>query len=255
MYDEMTEKKGLNKAVLQTIAIIAMVIDHCSVFVGNPLVHYFMKLIGKITVVIMCYFVAEGFYKTRDLGRYIIRMGAFALISQIPYYLFSHWSGLPSSFKYLIFDMFNYRNVIFTLFVGLCLLTVLKSELNLIVKMLAIASSFFLVRNSDWSYYVLLWIVGFGLLHGKRTKQIMWLIIVIALRLIVVTVPIVRTVISTGELQYVTLFWWISQFGLFLSIPLLLSYNGEKGKMVKYGFYLFYQIHFLIIYAIIKIIT
>ncbi|MBQ9949312.1 MAG: hypothetical protein IJO93_01150 [Clostridia bacterium] len=42
-------------------------------------------------------------------------------------------------------------------------------------------------------------------------------------------------------------------FGVFLSVPLLSMYSGELGKKIKalkWGFYVFYPAHMLLLFAI-----
>ena len=86
MSTEVIKKRGLSKCALQIIAIISMLVDHMAYsFVSNvSLYYYILRLVGKISIIIMCYFVAEGYFKTRNIGKYILRMGIFAAISQIP---------------------------------------------------------------------------------------------------------------------------------------------------------------------------
>ncbi len=109
---------GLNRTQLKIIAIISMVIDHIAwgfVDFYSPL-GQLLHVCGRLTVPIMCFFIAEGFTKTKDLKRYIFRMAAFAAISIIPFYLFFH-------------EEYGYRqNIIFDLLLGLLLLTVLESK-------------------------------------------------------------------------------------------------------------------------------
>ena len=72
MQNSLTKVKGLNKSVLQLLAVLTMVIDHTSIFVSIPSVYYIMRFIGRATIIIMCYFVAEGYHKTQNIGKYII---------------------------------------------------------------------------------------------------------------------------------------------------------------------------------------
>jgi hypothetical protein len=71
------------------IAIIAMTVDHAAdlIFPGFPThpVAIALHIIGRLTAPIMCFFVCEGFYYTRNLRKYMLRMLAFAVISHFAY--------------------------------------------------------------------------------------------------------------------------------------------------------------------------
>ncbi len=248
------EKKGLDKASLQLIAVLGMTIDHMSVFTTNIYMYYIMKLIGRITIIIMSYFIAEGYHKTSNVGRYIARLGIFAAISQIPFYLFLSLGNIPTNFNALVMSMFMNRNVIFTLFVGLSLLMVIKSDYNIIVKIIAAMASLWLVRCSDWGYTAVLWIVGFGVFYGSQKKQKLWLCAVLAFKIAVKAAVIIAGVMTTRLLPYSTLFGFIAQFGGFIALPLISQYNGERGKSPKWGLYIFYPVHMLVILAIYLIV-
>lgn len=62
-------KKGLNASILKLIAIITMVIDHISwgFFDLYSWQGYMLHIIGRLTIPIMCFFIAEGFRKTHNL--------------------------------------------------------------------------------------------------------------------------------------------------------------------------------------------
>ena len=83
-------EKGLTRAQLKYLAITAMVVDHTAwgfVEFMSPL-GQIMHLFGRLTLPIMCFFVAEGYRHTSNLKKYILRMAVFALITIIPFYLF-----------------------------------------------------------------------------------------------------------------------------------------------------------------------
>lgn len=52
-------------------------------------------ILGSAAFPIFCFLVAEGFLHTRDRVRYGVRMGCFALISEVPYDL-AHYQMLFS---------------------------------------------------------------------------------------------------------------------------------------------------------------
>ena len=255
MQNSLTKKIGLSKSVLQIIAIITMFVDHIWLVgpvwgVYTPVFYTITKLIGRITIVIMCYFVAEGFHKTKDLSKYIIRMAVFAAIAQIPYYLAKHGLTITGNFNGLVVSMFYDRNVIFTLFVSLCLLTVLKSDYSLIVKLIGIVAALILAKTSDWSYYAVLWVIGFGLFYGNKKKQLIWAAVVVIIHLALMVIDPIMTIRETGEILLITICNVIASLGSLLAIPLLALYNGKRGNMPKWTFYIIYPLQFVVIILI-----
>jgi uncharacterized membrane protein YcfT len=69
------ERRGLNSNQLKMIAIIAMTIDHIAwtFFPGycTDSVTLIMHTLGRLTAPIMMYFIAEGYYHTRNVKKYI----------------------------------------------------------------------------------------------------------------------------------------------------------------------------------------
>ena len=72
---------------LKIIALITMFIDHSGyVFAGN---FSFCNFIGRIAFPIFAFQISEGYKHTKNLKKYFLRLGIFALISQIPFSLFT----------------------------------------------------------------------------------------------------------------------------------------------------------------------
>ena len=100
----------LDSFQLKWIAIITMLIDHVGAifFPGNLVFRY----VGRIAFPIFCFQLVEGFFHTRNIEKYMLRLGIFAIISEIPYDL---------AFRGNILD-FEHQNVFFTLFLGILML-------------------------------------------------------------------------------------------------------------------------------------
>ena len=82
-----TTGKTLDRTQLKLIAICAMVIDHVAwgfVEFWSPLGQV-MHVIGRFTIPIMCFFVAEGYRKTSSVSGYLKTMACFAVVSMIPF--------------------------------------------------------------------------------------------------------------------------------------------------------------------------
>jgi hypothetical protein len=228
--------RSITGNALKYTDVAAMLSDHAAVLFMEPFstIYFFMRLAGRLTAPIMCFFIAEGFCHTRSKTKYGMRLGAFALISQFPYTFFER--GTLLTYK-LITDW----NMIFTLFIGFFALLAYEKIANKPVKWAAVsvlcAVSFF----GDWRLIAPLWLVCFYLLSNNRKKRF----IVFGVLAIVEIISCIPFIISHGEI-------W--QVGVLLAIPLLLRYRGEKGgngAFHKWVFYWFYPLHFLVL-AFIK---
>ncbi len=94
----------LSGSALKIIAMVTMLIDHIGAAV---LVRYLLGMqshigsieaynqlfilyrvlrgIGRISFPIYCFLLVEGFQKTRNLKKYILRLGIFAVIAEVPF--------------------------------------------------------------------------------------------------------------------------------------------------------------------------
>lgn len=122
MSEEASARKGISAATLKWIALITMTIDHFAAsglfsqlaygMVGWRLadqLYMLLRIIGRLAFPIYCFLLAEGFRYTRSRERYALRLGLFALISEIPFDLAA---------CHVVWD-WNDQNVFFTLLFGL----------------------------------------------------------------------------------------------------------------------------------------
>lgn len=238
----MNNNTKLNCNQIKYIAIFAMTIDHIAwAFVDpvNSMWGGIMHLIGRITGPTMAYFIAEGYYYTRDVGKYTKRLGIFAIISIIPFTFFEN--GTPpiyfdNSGQLQFLPMFG---VIYTLFLGLVAIRVWENpKYNLFTKkfiifILCLASLF-----GDWFYIDVLSALFFHIYRNdKRKKWLAFTIINLSLDL-----PLY---IFDGFKEN----WY--QLGIFL-VPILIEffYNGKKGSSKpfhKWFFYVYYPLHLLVL--------
>lgn len=109
----MEKKKGISGSTLKMIAIVTMLIDHIGAAVlarllmvnglgeldqtntdaimqwlsANGALYWMytvMRMIGRVAFPIFCFLLVEGFLHTHDVKKYAMRLGLFALLSEIP---------------------------------------------------------------------------------------------------------------------------------------------------------------------------
>jgi hypothetical protein len=225
-------KNGLSANVIKYIAIVAMLIDHIAwCFVDSTsLLGQIMHIIGRITAPVMCYFIAEGYYKTSNLNKYIGRLAIFSVISYFAY-TFVHTGHF--------FALYSF-GVILTLMLGLVALAFCKSEDKPLPVKIIITIILCLVSTiGDWAIFGVLYVLAFGLNHNNFKKQLLWFSIV--------SVSMVALSLLTNiKVWYLNLF----HLGVFLAVPLIYFYNGKRGKGGKFNkwvFYIFYPLHLIIL--------
>jgi len=228
--------KLINRNVLKYIAIAAMLSDHiATLFMAEyPPAYFVMRLIGRLTCAIMCFFIAEGFHYTHSRYQYGLRLGIFAVISQFAYTFFENRTLFTDK-------LFTDWNVIFTFFIGFLVLVAYERIINKPVKWIIIGLLCAVSFIGDWMLIAPLWILCFYVLRDDRKKKFTAFCVLAALE-VAACIPF----IMRGD--------EIWQVGVFLVPLFLLLYNGEKGSgnpIHKWAFYWFYPLH-LVVLGIIK---
>lgn len=212
--------------VLKLIAIITMAIDHIGVvFIpSNTWLYLVFRGIGRLAFPIFAFLIVEGFYHTSNIKKYLLRLGIFALISEVPFDL---------AFYNTYFNM-KHQNIFFTLFLGLLAIYLINMIENkykdkiLLVNLAdaGITIAFCIIAallQTDYRYMGILLIVAFYLFRGNK-----------------LLLGISMLVLSNSIIQMLSV----------LAIIPIAFYNGKKGKNIKYFFYVFYPAHLLVLYFI-----
>lgn len=229
-------KRAITGNVLKIIAIAAMVFDHYAVVFLSHLEtsHILLRLPGRIAAPIFCFLIAEGYTHTSDKKGYTMRMFILAVISHIPYVL------------YFGIDVFKATSIVWGLLLGLIVLSVLeRQDLHWVTKVAIYGLCCVLAIPANWNFVAVSWIATFGLFRGNITRQILAFC---AVGIFLYIIPHYLR-FNMGESITGSLY----QLGIFLSIPLLLLYNGARGaksSLMKWGFYIFYPAHLLVLHMI-----
>lgn len=236
----------LNRDAIKYIAMFTMLLNHIAHVLltrGTPLYVVFED-IGYFTAPVMCFFLVEGYQRTRSKVKYGRRLFLFAVLSQGPYYLAFHFGNL---------------NMFFTLFCCFLILVVMERVdrlwLQKILCMLLLVVTVF----SDWALVAPILTILLARNWGDKRK--MWAnyvgiaLLFAGLNLqsnlmqnrmngqeVVLTVRAVCDTLCSG-------------IGILAAgAAVLVFYNGERAKkgqtFSKWFFYLFYPVHLFLLYLI-----
>lgn len=231
------DRFGLSSFGLKVIAVITMFIDHFAYIFcpENESLYLVLRSIGRISFPIFCFLLVEGFFHTKSRLDYGIRLGVFALISEVPYDM------MHGSF----FSM-EKQNVMFTLFIGFLVIWSLdsismfkvnypkkllkyigvlrlNSILELVVIIIGLLSAYIL--NSSYSFAGIMLIMCFYVFHKHYIGRL-------------ISNMVFNMVFNMG-MYFLNIQWW----GVVSAIPIAF-YNGKKGcGRGKYFFYWFYPLH------------
>ena len=117
------ERIGFSSLQLKIIALISMILDHTAVALPffsrpeNEVLYWILRGIGRLAFPLFAFLLAVGATRTRNIGKYLLRLGIFALICEVPFD--STLFGRPVCWER--------QNVIFTLFLALLSITVYRA--------------------------------------------------------------------------------------------------------------------------------
>lgn len=240
--EQTTHKRRLelSGSTLKIIAMVTMLIDHIGaavlvryllvmqshiggILADHPLfiLYRVLRGIGRISFPIYCFLLVEGFQKTRNLKKYILRLGIFAVIAEVPF-------DLCFSARVVCLE---HQSVMLTLLLGVItmwgvsLLEARVKDRRLLVPCAAAVIAAGAVGaellRTDYGYMGVACIMVLYVLRRVKWMQMLG-----------------------GCLIFLWEIWAPIAF-----LPIA-CYNGRKGLQLKYVFYLFYPLHLLLLYLI-----
>ena len=258
---------------LKYIALITMVFDHIHYFFDyTGKIPIWFTMIGRLAAPLFLFTVIEGFVHTHNRKKYFLKIYVLAILMgliQFGFYNFLHPLVRPDGFfpknmmlssfaillvalqgiawiqekKYLkgiptllfplmlpwlmlLLYLSGQDKPIFTLFINLLNYTVLPTHTSI----------------SDGGTWLLLTGIAMYLCHKNLKKEVLAFVTV---SLVWVLMGIVLSRPSFQDLM----FRYIEWMEIFAA-PLMLCYNGQRGKGSKYLFYVFYPTHIYLLYAL-----
>lgn len=255
----LAKKQGLTGNALKMIAIVTMLIDHMALVYMAPLakkngitklnftncissndkyavIYIIGRLIGRLSFLLFCFFLVEGFFHTRSRWKYVLRLSIFAIISEIPFDM-----GLWKKINV------NHQNVFFTLvigFVGIWICEIVRRKLN---ENVGLKYSIYDVTVYFTAVVVIAASVMSLLAEAIKCDYKMYGIITIFVIYYMKTMGADNTI----AVLFGAIVLCISnsiEMSCLLCVPLVWGYKGKRGMNIKYFFYLFYPIHLALLY-------
>ena len=244
--------KRINSFTLHILAMIFMLSDHLwIIFFPNQL---WLYALGRLTFPIFAFMIVEGFFRTKNRKKYLIRIFIFAIISEIPFNLFS-----SLAMRKVTMLFYPYNNVLWTFLIALCGLNLLEEienfkNLDKVIRFLEkITISFISIMmayliKSDYLGYGVITVLIFYFFREKNYRNIFFQAVSIAILNIFIMPEYEFPFNFFGK----EIFIKVQIFAIF-SLPIIWLYNGKQGihnNFIKYVFYFFYPLHLLLIVAI-----
>jgi len=227
---------GISQELLKLIACLTMLIDHIG-YVFFP-ANNILRVIGRISFPLYCFLLCQGLLHTKKPLRYFLRFLAVMVISEIPFDLL-FFGGITLA----------HQNVMFTLLLGLLMGLCIRRIPQLPLKMLCVVPFAFAAEllQADYGGYgifiIALFLFSQHTAHPRLTE-------LLGLFLFAICQYDVQITILGIDLPF-------QLFAMLSMVPICL-YNGKKvtaSPFVKWGFYLFYPLHLVVLLLIKSLIS
>lgn len=269
---------GLTDTGLKAIALVSMVLDHIHYFFSHTgCIPLWFSMAGRLAAPLFLFCLVEGYSHTHSRRRYYCKLLAIAAPMGLLLF-FMRYGGLlvrPDGFFptnsmlstfvllvyfYLAFDCLASRRGKKVL-LGLCLLVFLLAWPFLagwltlafpaaatVVGLLSYTGLPMINLTGDLSTPVLLSGIVLYLARKHRPLQVAALVAVEFGWHFLLVYSQVRTLPDFQPIQMLTTYYeWM---GGCLAAPLLLCYNGQRGRGYQRFFYFFYPAHIYLLYAL-----
>jgi len=266
--------------VLKIIASITMLTDHIGAVFPLTFPMYF-RFIGRIAFPVYAYMIAQGCKHTSNINKYLLRLGIFALISEIPFDL-----AFGNEISFI-----SRTNIFYTLFLGTACIAVfekvraflsepkVKTEQDaepgivqkgrikskplcvLLAALLMIPVALLgNVLDSDYGTRGVACILVFY--FAKPENRIMRTVAAVAIIMYMYGYPHILlnllsaagSVIESEFLMAMSMITPVTMLYMFffalISVVLICFYNAKPGPRVKWAFYAFYPVHLAVLAAV-----
>lgn len=228
---------SLNASQIKYLAAALMVVDHwnmlfqplAGLYWDHPVLSNLFYLIGRTVFPIFAFFMAEGCRHTHNRKGYLIRLGVFGGVTELPFLL-----GLLSGSGSVIATFFLAAAGIFAF-------EALRERYPLLIALIPLSAFALLaqIAPTDYGFWGVITVAAVYFMGEDRRRQLA------ALALCMGAVYLLPT---WGTFRFPSAVQWIAAGCACLSVlGLAACYNGERGKGSKWFFYWFYPLHLIVL--------
>ena len=232
----------LNSNMLKIIACITMLIDHMG-FILFP-EHLIFRIIGRISFPLFAFMIAEGCFYTRNKVKHLLLISTLGILMQLVLYFAIGMTDfsifITFSVSIVLIYIIDYIDKMFKekVYTNGILGAIVLSLLILLFLFFTKKFNYFVM---NYNFYGIIAPVVIYVIKKYFTKYHIYL------SLIAFSIMFIIKAYNTDlSVHYYS----------FLALPFILFYNGKRGKLnLKYFFYIFYPLHFVILYGISMLLS
>jgi len=220
---------------LKTIAITSMLLDHLAV-VFPDIFPFWFRGIGRLAWPIFAYLLADGFRHTKSPEKFLMRLLAFAVISEIPYDL-----AMGNNISFI-----SNTNIFYTLFLGGMAIRWFEKMKNW-YGWQAMAALGSLLPTAILAEVITADYGGLGVFFiftMYAIKPMTMRLFALGGFILTQFIPLLMAYTLGIEIR----FEYLLMIPLALAaVPLIASYNGQRGTQAKWLFYMAYPAHLTVL--------
>lgn len=252
----------MSTTTLKLIALILMLIDHIAEFI--PGIPIWFHWLGRISAPLFMFCMVWGFYYTHDRKKYLKRMYGFGVLMGFIDIIFNN--TFQKTYQYISNNIFvtlflvgvivwliEYKRedekkgnrLILKFAIYQVVTSVVCDFVGMVVPLhgmnLFLGAIFGNVLFNEGSYvFVILGVLMYFYRGSKESITKAYGLFCVAY--------FIATAITGFSIHalFITDYQWM----MIASLPFMLLYNGQKGRGLKYLFYVFYPVHIVILFLI-----
>lgn len=212
----------MSSFIIKIIALIAMTFDHTGkILLDNNLL---LTTIGRIAFPLFAFQIIEGFYHTKNLKKYLLRLFLVALIAEVPFYF-----------------LFKGLDTIFTLIAGLLIIIFYRktndnADKFFLISIIILFGIILQLLLFDYGLFGILLIFILYLFRDSKLKRSIFFMILLLFKYLFFFY-------TTSNILITVLYF----LGTASSLFIINNYNHKQGKNIKYLFYIYYPLHLYIL--------